>query len=342
LPRRALRGVLCRRRQHDARHNPGRNVPAVILGEWLAGRLSVKAIRVTAAIGSAALGGLTLTGIPTLILPERSQFQGLWRPLDFAAHLPVARRRVQKGLGFLNPESASLLPNMLKKAIIPPAITRNRGNVGSLKSFPAEIVLGRYRGTLMYRLFIGAFFAAVLCLSHSQNVYAHDTSGIHAFVNDDRNQFADLWLNNDGNVTVKASNGRQWRPMWIVVHADFWSGKQLLARNDYHVYCQSPFPGGHGQETWFRFAGPGVSGVTSISLSSNNESPWTHPQGGWSVMLSVSRPAPCALAYSFFHYDMSREIRLRLTARCCFQGVSTSNFDASPWHRVTGRQSPLY
>jgi putative Ca2+/H+ antiporter (TMEM165/GDT1 family) len=39
------------------------NVPAVILGDKLAARLPVEAIRITAALVFAALGGLTLAGV---------------------------------------------------------------------------------------------------------------------------------------------------------------------------------------------------------------------------------------------------------------------------------------
>jgi hypothetical protein len=138
--------------------------------------------------------------------------------------------------------------------------------------------------------FVRTFFAVLLLISNLQYVYAHDTSGIHAFFNDDKNQFVDFWLNQDGNITIKVSNGRQWRPMWVVAHANFMSGNQLLTRIDYHVYCQSPIPGGHGAETWFRFAGPGVSGVSSIVLTTNKGAPWGKPSGGWEVMISVPIP----------------------------------------------------
>ena len=134
------------------------------------------------------------------------------------------------------------------------------------------------------------FAMMLLLLSNPQYVYAYDTSGIHAFFNDDQSQFVNFWLNQDGNITIKASNGREGIPMWVVVRASFMSGNQFLTRKDYHVYCQSPIPGGRVAETWFRFAGPHVSGVSSIALSTNKEAPWTTPSGGWEVMISVPIP----------------------------------------------------
>lgn len=134
--------------------------------------------------------------------------------------------------------------------------------------------------------------SALLSVLFLSNLHAYEMTGLHAFQNDDRNQFADFWLNTDGNVSIKVSNGRPWRPMWIVLHARFMSGNQLLAQKDYHVYCQSPFPGGHGAETLFTFSGPGVTGVTNILLSSNKQAPWKNVQGGWEIMISASRPAP--------------------------------------------------
>ena len=126
-------------------------------------------------------------------------------------------------------------------------------------------------------------------LATAQQSRASDMSGIHAFFNDDRNQFVDFWLNDNGHVTVKVSNGRQWRPMWVVVHATFTSGGQVLGERHYHVYCESPNPGGHGKERWFTYANPGFAGgVTSVNISTNKEAPWGNPQGGWEVQISAS------------------------------------------------------
>ena len=54
----------------------------------------------------------------------------------------------------------------------------------------------------------------MLSLSNPQYVYAYDTSGIPALSNVDQGQFVSFWLNQDGNITIKASNGRQGIPMW--------------------------------------------------------------------------------------------------------------------------------
>jgi hypothetical protein len=138
-----------------------------------------------------------------------------------------------------------------------------------------------YRKAVAAVLLLGA-------LAVPQDIQAHEMSGIHAFFNDDRSQFVDLWLNDGGNVTVKVSNGRPWRPMWVVLHATFKSGDLVLGKKDYHVYCESPNPGGHGKERWFTYPNPGFAGVTSVSISTNKEAPWGNPQGGWEVYVSTS------------------------------------------------------
>jgi hypothetical protein len=144
-----------------------------------------------------------------------------------------------------------------------------------------DIEMTRVRKTVAALLLLGA--AAI-----PQQVRAHDMSGMHAFFNDDRNQFVDFWLNDSGNVTIKVSNGRPWRPMWVVLHATFKTGDQVLGKKDYHLYCESPNPGGHGKERWFTYANPGFAGVTSVSISTNKEAPWGRPQGGWEVYISTS------------------------------------------------------
>jgi len=101
---------------------------------------------------------------------------------------------------------------------------------------------------------------------------SYDTSGIHAFVQDERNQFVDFWLNTTGTVTIKASNGRQLYPMWIVVHATYYMNNQVLSTKDYHVYCPSPTPGGGGREVWLVFLGPGVT-ADRVGLSTNKLGP---------------------------------------------------------------------
>ncbi|MDX0592442.1 hypothetical protein GOL39_28685 [Sinorhizobium medicae] len=122
-----------------------------------------------------------------------------------------------------------------------------------------------------------------------------DTSGPSAFFNDDKNQFVEVWHNTNGNVTVKVSNGRPWRPMWVVAHVVFRAGKDTVANADYHVYCKSPNPGGGGEENWFVYPGPGVF-ADSLSVTTNKEDPWGHPKGGWTISISVSGPMPDAEA----------------------------------------------
>jgi hypothetical protein len=152
---------------------------------------------------------------------------------------------------------------------------------GITASTKENIEMTYVRNSLALLVLLGA-------LGIPEAIYAHDMSGIHAFFNDDRSQFVDFWLNDTGNVTIKVSNGRPWRPIWVVLHATFTSGGQVLGKKDYHVYCESPNPGGHGQERWFTYANPGFAGVTGISISTNKEAAWGKPQGGWEVHISTS------------------------------------------------------
>lgn len=92
-----------------------------------------------------------------------------------------------------------------------------------------KLLKGATRRTLLTAM---ASAAAVLFLDPLQ-ACAADTSGIHGFFNDDRNQFVDVWLNTSGTLTVKVSNGRPWRPMWVVMHVAFMSGGQVVGRKDY-------------------------------------------------------------------------------------------------------------
>jgi hypothetical protein len=148
--------------------------------------------------------------------------------------------------------------------------------------------------TLRNLVLVGfAIFVAAFAVSAPRAAYAApDTSGIHAFFNDDRNQFVDFWQNANGQVTIKVSNGRPWRPMWVVLHAKFLSRGQVVGRKDYHVYAPSPNPGGGGAERWFHFGNPGFAAVTAITVSTNKEAPWTHPQEGWEPEVTISLPAP--------------------------------------------------
>ena len=147
-----------------------------------------------------------------------------------------------------------------------------------------KFLKGAPRRTLLAAV---ASAAAVFFLAPLQ-AHAADTSGIHGFFNDDRNQFVDVWLNISGALTVKVSNGRPWSPMWVVMHVAFMSGSQIVGRKDYHVFCASSVPGGHGNERWFKYANPGFGGVTAISVTTNKEAPWGHPSGGWEVDISGS------------------------------------------------------
>ncbi|TGS85774.1 hypothetical protein EN817_20800 [Mesorhizobium sp. M3A.F.Ca.ET.174.01.1.1] len=147
-----------------------------------------------------------------------------------------------------------------------------------------KLLEGATRRTLLTAI-VGA--AAVMFIDPLQ-ASAADTSGIHGFFNDDRNQFVDVWLNTSGALTVKVSNGRPWRPMWVVMHVAFMLGGQVVGRKDYHVFCPSPVPGGHGNERWFKYANPGFGGVTEISVTTNKEAPWGHPSGEWEVDISGS------------------------------------------------------
>ena len=82
------------------------------------------------------------------------------------------------------------------------------------------------------------------------------------------------------------------RPMWVVLHAAFYAGNQLLGKKDYHVFCKSPTPGGGGSERWFVYSNPGFSGVTAVSISTNKEDPWTNPGDGWEFSISGSTDLP--------------------------------------------------
>jgi hypothetical protein len=141
-------------------------------------------------------------------------------------------------------------------------------------------------------LFAGALVATLAVSGQHVAYAAPDTSGIHAFFNDDRSQFVDFWQNTNGQVTIKVSNGRPWRPMWVVLHANFLSGGQVVGRKDYHVYAPSPNPGAGGTERWFHFGNPGFAGVTAITVTTNKEAPWGRPQNGWELEITYSAPAP--------------------------------------------------
>ncbi|RWY80467.1 hypothetical protein EHI44_29530 [Rhizobium leguminosarum] len=138
-----------------------------------------------------------------------------------------------------------------------------------------------------------AFLISVATLAIPASGMAHDMSGIHAFVNDDRNQFVDLWRNDSGKLTAKVSNGRPWRPMWVVVHVSYRSeDNRELGRQDLHVYCPSPNPGGHGAERWFEFASSYIGSVHHIELSSNQEASRDVPEAPDPIMVPIYRQPP--------------------------------------------------
>lgn len=118
---------------------------------------------------------------------------------------------------------------------------------------------------------------------------AVDMSGIHKFFNDDRNHFVDLWHNTNGQITIKVSNGRPLKEMWVVVHATFMSGATVLGTKDYHVYCMAPSPGASSNEKWFVFHNPGFTGVTDIVISTNKERKWEDPKDGWELPITGRR-----------------------------------------------------
>jgi hypothetical protein len=144
----------------------------------------------------------------------------------------------------------------------------------------------------MKKFLIAALAAVSMAFAMSLTMLAAhaagDMSGTHKFFNDDRNQFVDFWQNTNGRITIKVSNGRPWSPMWVVVHATFMSGSQVVGKKDYHVFCGSPKPGGKGGERWFVYNNPGFGGVTDIVISTSKEKPWGNPQGGWEVEISGS------------------------------------------------------
>ncbi|MFT4183134.1 MAG: hypothetical protein QM636_14580 [Rhizobium sp.] len=112
-----------------------------------------------------------------------------------------------------------------------------------------------------------------------------DTSGQHYFHQDDKNQFVDVYVHQDDRVTIKVSNGRPLRPMWINLHAVYRQGTSVITHVDYHVYCKSPV--GHGAENWFEFHTPGANQASTVELSSNKEKPWKSPSDGWTVGIST-------------------------------------------------------
>lgn len=100
---------------------------------------------------------------------------------------------------------------------------------------------------------------------------SHAYNGLlHAFANDDRKQFVDVWLNQNSTVTIKASNGRANRVMAITVTVHFHSALGVLGARDYRVTCPAPAGGigAKGKECWYENLQipAGMGPVSSLSL----------------------------------------------------------------------------
>lgn len=119
---------------------------------------------------------------------------------------------------------------------------------------------------------IGAM-ALVLAYLAATDLYAQDTR-LHAFVNDDDSQFVDIWLNHNGTLTMKASNGKPNRYMDLRVKVYFFSGDNIIGNKEYsNIRCPPPNGYGPGKECWFEnMPGPGLSGVTKLSAESHKQS----------------------------------------------------------------------
>jgi hypothetical protein len=92
-------------------------------------------------------------------------------------------------------------------------------------------------------------FALGFMLTIAGSLGAH-AERVHAFVEDDRAQFVDIWLNGNGTLTFKVSNGRRGMPMNIILKLDFYSGDRKVAEKSYNVWCPAP-PGrnmGHSRQ----------------------------------------------------------------------------------------------
>jgi hypothetical protein len=119
---------------------------------------------------------------------------------------------------------------------------------------------------------IGAI-ALTLAFCGASDVFAQDTR-LHAFVNDDDSQFVDIWLNQNGTVTIKASNGKPNRYMSLQVKVRFFSGDNVIGDREYrNINCAAPNGYGPGKECWFEnLPGTGLSGVTKITGETHKQS----------------------------------------------------------------------
>ncbi|RWP68167.1 hypothetical protein [Mesorhizobium sp.] len=116
------------------------------------------------------------------------------------------------------------------------------------------------------------FVVLTLACIGAGTVYAQDAR-LHAFVNDDDSQFVDIWLNQSGTVTIKASNGKPNRYMSIRVIVYFFSGARVVSKEYQNINCVAPNGYGPGKECWFEnMTGPGITGITKISAESHKQS----------------------------------------------------------------------
>ena len=122
---------------------------------------------------------------------------------------------------------------------------------------------------------ISRILAVATMLLYAHIAAAQDTSGPQFHAEDDRNQFVTVWMNNNHGLTVKVSNGRPWRPMWVVLHVRYFdSAGRELGKRSFRVYCPSPVPTRGGAEKWFHFPSAGMAGATRLVLTTNKDKPW--------------------------------------------------------------------
>jgi hypothetical protein len=101
---------------------------------------------------------------------------------------------------------------------------------------------------------------------------------VHGFVQDDANQFVDSWINKNGALLIRVSNGRRGVPMKIDLKLEFWVGDAIAATKTYYVDCPAPpdtFPaiGVKGREKWFEkeTLPPGVKGITITRITGSSQ-----------------------------------------------------------------------
>jgi hypothetical protein len=120
--------------------------------------------------------------------------------------------------------------------------------------------------------------AIVFLLLSASAGYAQETTGPHAFFNDDAHQFVDVWYNPNGKVTIKVSNGQRYRDMFVNATVDFILSGQVVKTEVYAVMCRHA-GGGGGNEQWYVLFGPGVA-ADSIRVRTNKRNPTSGEIGG--------------------------------------------------------------